>query len=305
MADLDYSIPIDDGRVASTESTVTAKPENEQPEPSITYQMLAETLGTMIIILVGLSSVNAAIIAQGASGNWQVGIMFALSIAWGIYSAGPISGGHINPAITAAIAILRPSSFPLWKLPCYWFAQFLGGFLGAALNYSLYFPAIIHFEKENGIVRGTPESDLTFAMFGGVFPFTSAAKLNNWPLDLVKPSQAFFLEAFGAAVICFLVFMLLDERNTLLRKKDMAPVLIALSGAALITSFGPLTGGSYNPARDGGPRLFAALAGWGSRAYPGHQNGFWVYFVGPIVGALVGGGLYDFVLTRAYTGKAF
>lgn len=281
----------------------TASEKSKPPAPSLIYQLVAEAVGTLLIIVIGLSSVNSAILTGSASGSLQVGIMFALGIMLGIYTAGPISGGHLNPAITLAIAVLRRRSFQLWKVPMYWAAQYIGGFIGAAINYVLFYPALRHFERIKGIVRGKPESDLTFALFGAVFPFPTAAENNGWEKDLVKPGQALLVEAVGSGIIVFLVFALLDERNMQLRNKNFAPVLIGLSAGALNTNLGVLTGGSFNPARDGGPRLFGAVTGWGRRAYPGNQDGFWVYLVGPCLGGLVAGAIYDFVLSRAYLGN--
>ena len=67
----------------------------------------------------------------------------------------------------------------------------------------------------------------------------------------------------------------------------------------MISICGPLTQIGINPARDFGPRIFAAIAGWGSIAIPGPRNGFWVYIVGPILGAIIGAGLNDLIFSNA------
>jgi glycerol uptake facilitator protein len=273
--------------------------------PSIFYQLVAECIGTMFIVIIGVNAVHAAVLANGAAGNFQVGIMFALGIMWGVYTAGPISGGHLNPAITGAIALLRPGSFSAWKVPCYWAAQGLGGFLGGGVNHILWRSVIRNFEKTRNIVRGSPASDITASLGFGVFPFPVAAQGNSWNASLVSPGQAFFIEAFGASVLCFIVFMILDSRNTTLKNKDGAPLIIGLSIGAMITILSPLTTGCFNPARDFGPRVLGSMIGFGRRAFPGNQNGFWVYLLGPLIGAPVGGAIYDFGLARAYSGKMF
>ena len=79
----------------------------------------------------------------------------------------------------------------------------------------------------------------------------------------------------------------------------MAPFFIGFTVAALISLFAPITQGGWNPARDLGPRIVAFLAGWDSIAIPGPRDGFWVYIAGPLVGGLVGGGLYDWLIRPA------
>lgn len=190
-------------------------------------------------------------------------------------------------------------------MPFYWLGQLIGGIVGGTINYVLWRPVISNFEKLNDIDRGSPKSDITASLGFGVFPFPAAAAANQWPDDIISPGQAFMVEAFGAAVLCFVVFMILDHRNSTLSSKDNAPVLIGLSIGAMISIISPLTTGCFNPARDLGPRIVGVIAGWGSRAFPGKDNGFWVYIFGPIVGAPIGGAFYDYWYARAYSGKAF
>lgn len=179
----------------------------------------------------------------------------------------------------------------------------IGAFFGGALNYGLWRPVINNYEKVNDIVRGTPASDVTASLGFGVFPFPAAAAANKWPADLINPGQALFIEAFGAGLLCFIVFMILDERNTTIKSKDAAPIIIGLTIGSMISIISPLTTGCFNPARDFGPRLFGVMAGWGSRAFPGKDNGFWIYILGPVLGAIIGGAIYEFLYSRSYLGK--
>lgn len=272
-------------------------------KPSIFYQCLAELFGTCFIVIIGTNSVHGAVLAQGAAGNFQVGMMFALAVMWGVYTAGSISGGHLNPSITVAIGLLRNKTFAAWKVPLYILSQVLGAMLGAALNYGFWRPVIMNFEAVKKIVRGQPNSDLSASLGFGVFPFPQAQIDNDWPADIVTPAQAMFIEAFGAGLLCFVVFMILDEKNIMLKNKGIAPIIIALTVGALIGILSPLTTGCFNPARDFGPRLIGFIAGWGRRAFPGKDNGFWVYWVGPILGAIIGGVIYDLWYSRAYSSK--
>ena len=88
------------------------------------------------------------------------------------------------------------------------------------------------------------------------------------------------------------------QNDALGREKAAAPLLIGFTVAVLISLYAPLTQAGWNPARDFGPRVVAAISGWGSVAIPGPRNGFWVYIVGPCVGAPVGGLVYQRLFAR-------
>ena len=78
------------------------------------------------------------------------------------------------------------------------------------------------------------------------------------------------------------------------------PLFIGLTVSIIIAVVAPLTQAGLNPARDFGPRLFAYFAGWGSVAIPGPRGGFFtVYILSPFLGAVVGAGLYQFILRPA------
>merc|ERR1712217_301858 len=116
----------------------------------------------------------------------------------------------------------------------------------------------------------------TFAGAFGMVPNTA----------LLSPIGAVLAEIWATAVFVFLVFAATDDNGTV--PKDAAPFLIGGTAGALITIYGPLTGCGLNPQRALGPRLVTALAGWGSVAW----SSWWVYTLGPIVGAVLGGAFY-------------
>jgi glycerol uptake facilitator protein len=111
---------------------------------------------------------------------------------------------------------------------------------------------------------------------------------------LVSEPTAFFAELLGTLVLAMVVFAVTDERNSEAPPGGLAPVFIGLTVSGLISVIAPLTQACFNPARDFGPRLFAFLAGWGSIALPGTRGtGFLtVYIIAPILGAIIGSGLY-------------
>jgi glycerol uptake facilitator protein len=127
---------------------------------------------------------------------------------------------------------------------------------------------------------------------------------SNWAAfrTRVPLSNALLTEILATAVLALVVFAVSDSRNTSAPPSYLAPVFIGLTVAALISIAAPLTQACFNPARDFGPRLFAYAAGWGEAAIPGPNGHGWftVYIAAPIVGAIVGGGIYEWLLKPAF-----
>ena len=208
---------------------------------------------------------------------------------------------HINPAITVAFAAWGRFH---WRdvLP-YLAAQLIGAFLAAATLFVLFNPYLQVREREKQVVRGEPGSEITAMCYGEYFPSPGPLSNAEGPYSinaherlnsLVSESTAFFAEFLGTLVLAMVVFAVTDDQNSGAPPAALAPVFIGLTVSALISVIAPLTQACFNPARDFGPRLFASLAGWGSIALPGPRgSGFLtVYIVAPILGALVGAGIY-------------
>jgi glycerol uptake facilitator protein len=258
---------------------------------------LSEFLGTFVLILFGDGVVAMAVTALNqsgrgtkifdASGDWLlIGWGWGLGVALAVYVAGGISGAHLNPAITLALALRR--GFPWNKVPGYMVAQVLGAFTGAAVVYANYKGAIDSYERVNHITRGAADSVPTYSIFA-TFP---APYLHNW----VGP---FVDQVIGTALLAGLVFAVTDELNQAPRA-NLAPFIVGLIVVAIGLSFGANAGYAINPARDFGPRVFAGIAGWGSIALPGDYGNvnsyFWIPIVGPLVGASIGALIYDFFI---------
>lgn len=259
-------------------------------------ELLAEFLGTFVLVALGDAAVAMAVAALPESARASTTFVAAdwLIIAWGwgfgvvfgVYIAGGISKAHLNPAVTFALAIRR--GFPWRKVPAYMFVQLLGGFVAGALVYANYKGAIAAFEHSSHIVRGQTASVKSFAIFA-TFP---AKYYSTWAGPFVD-------QVIGTAFLVGLIFALIDEFNVPV-KSNMAGLLIGFVVVAIGLSFGANAGYAINPARDLGPRLFALIAGWGKVAVPGdygNVNGYmWVPIVGPLVGAAIGAGIYDFFI---------
>ena len=269
--------------------------------PSLTSCCVAEALGTFLLVLFGLGAVHAAVLFDAQSGLWQIAVVWAIAIAAACYTVGGISGAHINPAITVALAVWR--GFPWRKAGPYIAAQLVGAFAAAAMLFVLFEPALAAKERAKGVVRGEPGSIVTALCYGEYFPAPGSLSAGDEPYspvahaklgELVSHPAAFLAEAIGTLVLALVVFAVTDERNAGAPPRGMAAVFIGLTVAGLISFIAPLTQACFNPARDFGPRLFAALAGWGQVALPGPCGiGFFtVYILAPIVGAVAGGAVY-------------
>ena len=260
-------------------------------------ELLAEFIGTFILICFGDGVVAMAVAALNqsgrgtqifaASGDWLLitwGWGFAVTFA--VYFAGGVSGAHINPAVTLAFAVKR--DFPWRKVPTYIVAQVAGAFVGAALVYAVYKGAIDSYERVNHITRGDPNSVPTYSIFA-TFP---AKYLGNWVGPLVD-------QVVGTAFLLGFILAVIDEYNQPVRA-NLAPLIIGFVVVAIGISFGANAGYAINPARDLGPRLFAWAAGWGKIAIPGDYGNvnsyLWIPIIGPFVGGVIGAFIYDITI---------
>lgn len=137
-------------------------------------------------------------------------------------------------------------------------------------------------------------------IFGEYFPNPGGKPLTAETRATVTPGAAFGAEVVGTAILLLVIFCATDERNAT-RPQILTAVTIGSTVTLLISLLGPLTMSYLNPARDLGPRLFSAIAGW--RTIPFRANGFgWftVYVVAPIVGGLLGGATYRVFFSTGY-----
>ena len=264
-----------------------------------------EFIGTFLLTLMICSVIAASIVTSAHVGLWQVAIVCGLGVSVSIYCTAHLSEAHLNPAITLAFAIVRWKAFSWRKVVPYVIFQLLGGVLAGAVTFGLFQGAIDHFEAEYDIERGSNNSALTAMLFGEYFP-NPAFYNHSLPdsYDVISPVGAMAVEAFCTGVLAFVIFALTDKQNCTIsggngQGKSIVPLIIGLTVSLLISICAPLTQVGINPARDFGPRIFAAIAGWGRVAIPGPRNGFWVYIVGPMLGAIVGAGLNDWIISNA------
>lgn len=259
---------------------------------------IGEFFGTFILVFFGCGSVAAAVATGAQVGVFQVAIVWGIGIATAIYLTGSLSSAHLNPAVTIASAAW--SRFPARLVLPYIGVQLLGAFAAAALLHSLFSGSIRAYEAKHQIVRGDAGSEATAMIFGEYFPNPGGKPLTDAARETMTPGAAFGAEVTGTAILLLVIFCSTDERNAN-RPQILTAATIGLTITILISLLGPLTMACFNPARDLGPRLFSALAGW--KTVPFTTNGLgWltVYIVAPIVGGLLGGAIYRVFFRTGY-----
>jgi glycerol uptake facilitator protein len=258
--------------------------------------LAAECLGTYLLVLFGTGSVAAAVLTGAQVGLWQVAVVWGFGVALAIYATAAVSGAHLNPAVSLAFALRRPDGFPLGRLLPYCAAQLAGGLLAGGTVAAIFWPFIERFEAEKRLVRGAPGSEAVAMVFGEYFPNPALFGTGAAARALVSPLAATLVEAFGTAVLVFLIFALTDADNAAAPPARLPPFFIGSTVAALISLFAPVTQAGWNPARDLGPRLVALALGWGAVAIPGPDWGFLAYIAGPLAGGPLGALVYDVLI---------
>ncbi len=263
---------------------------------SIAGQCVAEFIGTFVVILIGDGAVAVAVLT-GALDGWGVAVMWGLAVTFGIYIAGPISGAHFNPAVTVAMAAFR--GFPLSRIAPYILSQIAGAFTAAACIYAMWGGFWAQTAAKLNIEVGQPGSQKLMMAFSCFYPNPGGAGTDAAAMSLIGTGGAFFVEVVLTMFLLMMIFALTEPDNPGLPQAGIGPVFIGLTVTAIVGVGAPITMDAVNPVRDFGPRLFAYVAGYGRIAFPGPRgNEWWLYILAPVVGGLIGAGLYKHVVRR-------
>ena len=241
-------------------------------------ELCSEFAGTFILILFGVGVV-AQVVAGGIGDHDSISWAWGLGVVFGIYVAGRISGAHLNPAVTIALAVFRGFSWA--KVAPYALAQTLGAFMAALVVRWNYTEVIAKFDpghtiKSQGIFSTLPGN--------GAAPVHTGGALRD--------------QIIGTAILMLLILAITDIRNTA-PGANLTPFIIGLVVVGIGMAWGTNAGYAINPARDFGPRLASFVTGYGTAFKDQYgELYFWVPIVGPVIGALVGGALYDLLVGR-------
>ncbi|XP_060923666.1 aquaporin-3-like [Limanda limanda] len=240
----------------------------------ILREFLVECLGTFVLVLFGCGSVAQVVLSRGALGGaLTIHIGFAVGVTMGIYMAASVSGGHVNPAVTLAMVIL--GKLPLKKLPVYMVAQFLGAFIGACGVYVLYYDALMDFSSGQLLVTG---------------PNATANIFSTYPAQHLFHLNGFVDQVFSAGILVLCILVITDKYTRV--PEGLQPLLIGWVIMGIGVAMGLNCGYALNPARDFGPRVFTAVAGWGSDVFRAERGWWWIPLFGPLVGGAVAACIY-------------
>ena len=244
--------------------------------------LVAEALGTMLLVLLGDGVVANVVLnrTKGENSGWIViTVGWGVAVAMAVYAVGRISGAHLNPAVTIALAAI--GSFAWADVPGYIVAQMVGGFIGAILVWLMYLP---HWR-----VTADPAAKRAVFCTGPAIRNTGAN---------------FIGETIGTAVLLFGILAIAANAQTLSKPGDvdlsfvfsrgLQPLLVGILVLGIGLSLGGPTGYAINPARDLAPRLAHAVL-----PIPGKGSSDWGYswipVLAPIVGGAIGACLYSYI----------
>jgi glycerol uptake facilitator protein len=222
---------------------------------------LGELIGTALLVLLGDGVVAGVLLARSKAENagWIViTLAWGLAVFVGVVVAGPITGAHLNPAVTIGLATVGET--PWEQVPLYLAGEFAGAFIGAVLVYLHYLP---HWAV-------TENADLKLAVF------STGPAIRNTPANLIS-------EFIGTFVLVFVV-LTFGNSGDATGLASLGALPVALLVVVIGLSLGGTTGYAINPARDLGPRIAHAIL-----PIPGKRDSDWAYSWIPVVGPILGG----------------
>lgn len=250
-------------------------------------EVAAEFLGTFILIVFGVGVVAQTVLSANANGSFlAINLGWGLAVMLGVYVAGAVSGAHLNPAVTIALAVLRGFSWS--KVAPYIAGQMAGAFVASAVVYVTYGEAFEAFDSGVRQIAG---------------PQGTAGIFATYPQPFLSLAGGFVDQAVGTGLLMLSVLAITDTRNAA-TPSWLTPVIVGGIVTAIGISFGFNAGYAINPARDLGPRLFTAVAGWGSGVFTAAGGWWWVPVVAPCVGAIIGGLAYDLLVFKNHPAAA-
>ncbi|XP_069838381.1 aquaporin-9 [Dendropsophus ebraccatus] len=242
---------------------------------SLAKETLSEFFGTCLLVIFTCCSIATAVLNHASSGGVlgaTVGCSLAVTMA--VYAAGGVSGGHVNPAVSFAMCMT--GKMPWVKLPFYVTAQFLGAFTGSAATFGVYYDALMKYS--GGVLTVTG-------------PNATAQIFATYPSPYLSQFNGLIDQMLSTALLLTMIFAIFDKKN-MPAPKGLEPVAIGLLILTLALSLGSNSGAAMNPARDLGPRIFTALAGWGLEVFTAGNSFWWIPVVGPMFGAVIGAYIY-------------
>eukprot|EP00096_Caligus_rogercresseyi_P011368 TRINITY_DN4450_c0_g1_i1.p1 TRINITY_DN4450_c0_g1~~TRINITY_DN4450_c0_g1_i1.p1 ORF type:complete len:270 (+),score=66.24 TRINITY_DN4450_c0_g1_i1:357-1166(+) len=253
--------------------------------PNLVRQFMAELLGTFLLVYMGDGAIAQVVVGSQASSSasfffsnfLSIAIGYGLALTMGILVSGGVSGGHLNPAVTLALAAIRKCK--LICVPVYMLAQYIGAFLASAVLFGVYRDGISLVE---GGLNKTAKTQ-------GIFASYPTGAIQATGLSLA------FDQILATALLVIIILSVTDGRNMKVIS-GLVPISIGLGLTAIHLSFGINAGTAINPARDFSPRLFTLLAGYGTEPFRAYNYFFWIPLILPHIGGLLGAFIYEYMI---------
>lgn len=240
-------------------------------------ELFAEFLGTLVLITFGTAVVAQVLLSKEKNGQYlSINLAWGLGVTMAVYVAGGVTGAHLNPAVTLAMAMRRALSWR--KVLLYWVAQTAGAFAGAAVTFLLYRDAFNAFD-------------------GGTRQMATAGIFATYPQPYLTTVGGLLDQIIGTAFLLLVICAIGDGRN-LAPSGNLGPLIVGLLVVLIGMTMGFNCGYAINPARDLGPRLFTLVAGWGGEVFRAGNYWFWVPIIGPLIGGVLGARVYDLMIGR-------
>lgn len=243
-------------------------------EAPLLREIMAEFLGTFILVLFGDASVAQSVLTDKANGDFfSINWGWAIGVMMGVLIAGGVSGAHLNPAVSLAMACI--GRLPPLKVVFYWLAQYLGAFAAAACVLGVYSDAIQAYS--NGTL--TMNDSLNDPGLAGIFA--------TYPAPWLSVAGAVGDQILGTMLLLLCICAICDKKNTQV-PTHLVPMYVGFVILGIGVCFGANCGYAINPARDLAPRLLTLIAGWDQSFSWNNYNWFWIPIVGPHIGAILG-----------------
>ena len=255
---------------------------------AVVREMLAEFLGTFVLIVFGVGVVAQVVLSRNTAGTYlSINIAWGLAVTMACYVCAGVTGAHLNPAVTLGLAVHR--KFPWSRVLPYAVAQVAGAFAASAVVYLIYREALAVYDGGVRQVLG-PQGT------AGIWATYPQAFLSVFP-------GGFIDQVVGTALLFGVILGITDDRNAP-APKGLVPVIVGLLVVLIGATFGFNAGYAINPARDFGPRLFTAMAGWGGDVFRAGNGWWWVPIVAPCIGGVFGGWVYDLCIGDRFAEKS-
>jgi MIP family channel proteins len=250
-------------------------------EKTLFREICAEFLGTFVMIALGAGVVAQVVLSNNANGTYlSINLAWGIAVTMGVYVAAGVSGAHLNPAVTLALATRR--GFPWSKVIPFSLAQVAGAFFASTVVFFTYREAFDAYDSGMRAVTG---------------PKATAGIFATYPQPFLSTFGGLLDQIAGTAILILVIFAISDQRNSA-PPSNLAPFIIGLLVMAIGMCFGFNAGYAINPARDLGPRIFTLVGGWGMEVFRAGNYWFWVPIAGPLAGGIIGAAIYDLMIGK-------